>query len=106
MATSKSNSVSQTAKSIAQTKRQYRTASQWREILKAYQQSDLTQSEFCAQQGISISNFHVWQRKMNHSEQPVDSFIEIQPPMLTAVVSHWDVELELGQGRFLRVRVG
>jgi hypothetical protein len=105
MATSKFSSKAQISKPSAQAKRQYRTASQWREILNAYQQSDLTQSEFCARRGISASNLYVWRRKLANIGTPLDSFIEIQPPISNPAPNHWDVELELGQGRILRVRV-
>lgn len=95
-----------TSKSNQQAKRQYRTASQWREIIDAYEQCNLTQSEFCKQKGIAISNLHAWRRKLASNNTTVgDSFIELHPPTAQSVSNHWDVELELGEGRLLRIKV-
>lgn len=92
-------------------KRQYRTANQWREIVEAFHRSDLTRTEFCKQHGIAASGLYNWQRKL---EQPCaspssnkDAFVEIQPPAASTDTPSpiWDVELELGHGRVLRVRI-
>ncbi len=99
------------ARAGAKPKRQYRTADQWRQIVGEFHRSSLTRSEFCKQQGIAPSGLYHWQRKF---EQEVLSarynegtFIEIQPPSGggAAMSQAWDVELELGQGRVLRVRM-
>lgn len=92
-------------------KRQYRTADQWREIVEAFQRSRLTCSEFCKQQGIATSGLYNWQRKFERdilsAKDNGSTFVEIQPPPdgAAAISQAWDVELELGQGRVLRVRI-
>ena len=94
-------------KSPTRAKRQYRTASQWQDILNDYDQSQLSQSDFCAQHGISANNLYLWRRKLaNGASTAFDPLVEIQPPPVSQPTGqHWDVELELGEGRILRVRV-
>lgn len=95
----------------AKPKRQYRTADQWRKIVEAFRSSSLARGEFCKQQGIAVSGLYNWQRKFEQEISPArdneGAFVEIQPPLRgSATVSQaWDVELELGQGRVLRVRI-
>lgn len=92
-------------------KRSYRTADQWREIVAAFQCSNLTRAEFCKQRGIATSGLYNWQRKFEQENvsppRKEDTFVEIQTPVLSSRASNqtWDVELELGHGRVLRVRV-
>ena len=92
-------------------KRRYRTADQLWEIIDAFHRSDLTRAEFCRQYGIAVSGLYHWQRKFKQQSTPArtaeEAFVEIQAPGLTSHVSTqpWDVELELGQGRVLRVRI-
>lgn len=111
MAQPKASSATSSASAAGKSKRRYRTADQWREIVEAFHHSDLTRTEFCKQHGIAASGLYHWQRKLQQQIAPLrtnaDAFVEIQPPMLAnhAPNQTWDVELELGQGRVLRVRI-
>ena len=92
-------------------KRQYRTADQWREIVEAFRCGSLTRMEFCKQHGIAASGLYNWQRKLEQQgiqeRSDGNAFVEIRPPVGSAEKPNqtWDVELELGQGRVLRVRM-
>ena len=92
-------------------KRQYRTADQWRKIVEAFQCSPLTRTEFCKQHGIAASGLYNWQRKFEQQgiqeRSDGNAFVQIRPPVGSAEKPNqtWDVELELGQGRVLRVRM-
>lgn len=95
----------------AKPKRQYRTADQWREIVEAFQCNSLTRTEFCKQHGIAASGLYNWQRKFEQQgiqeRNDGNAFVEIRPPVVPAEKPNqtWDVELELGQGRVLRLRM-
>ena len=92
-------------------KRQYRTADQWRAIVEAFQYSSLTRTEFCKQHGVAASGLYNWQSKFEQQgaleRNDGDAFVEVRPPVVPAekLNQAWDVELELGQGRVLRVRI-
>lgn len=49
---------------------QRRTSEAWRELIEAWQTSDLTQKEFCAQQSIAYSGFHYWFKKFREEKLP------------------------------------
>jgi len=93
--------------------RRYRHRREWQQILSDYEQSGLTQSVFCQQQGIALSNFHQWRRKLKAEQTGSPRFVELTPqgtidPSLNLTQdlsnSHWQIELDLGQGRVLRLR--
>lgn len=92
--------------STSKTKRQYRTAKEWQVLLDQFDQSELSQSEFCRQHSLTLSAFHNWRKKLvgEPKLRSADPFIELAPPVEPNPVT-WDVELELGGGRILRLRV-
>jgi len=47
---------------------QRRTSEAWHELIEAWQASDLTQKEFCAQQSIAYSGFHYWFKKFRQNK--------------------------------------
>lgn len=101
---------SSNATTVAKPKRLYRTADQWREIIEAYQRSHLTCAEFCKQHGIATSGLYSWQRKFEQQDASRiddDAFVQLQAPVVPTNTpdQKWDVELELGHGRVLRVRM-
>lgn len=92
----------------AKPKRQYRSAEQWQRLVDDHARSGLSQSAFCRQRGLTQSALFNWRRKLGASSgnpQFASPFIEISPPVAPPPIQHWDVELELGAGRILRVRV-
>lgn len=88
-----------------------RSEAQWQSIVQEYAASGLSQQAFCVQQGLALSSFYKWRKKMLSGGEPLRAddpgklFVEVAtvdreaPPGL-----HWDVELALGQGRVLRLR--
>jgi len=82
-----------------------RTASEWEELISRFERTGLTRKNFCLSQGVSLSTFDLWRRKLrarlDEREEPM--FVEVSQVEPNAV-SSWDVELELGGGVILRVR--
>jgi putative transposase len=100
-------------------RRMRRSAAQWRALVAAFEQSSLSRRAFCARQGVSVSTFDWWRKRLNIESGglPVacaDSdalFVELSAPLAATGAAHaapvaWDVELELGTGMVLRLRRG
>lgn len=94
-----------------------RSASEWRALLQAFSHSGETRAQFCERHGLALSTFDWWRSRLRRESTTVSDttpstanalFVELaqeEKPM--AVVSPcWDVELELGNGVFLRLRQG
>jgi len=50
------------------------------EIVRAWQQSDVSQKEWCRQEDIPYHIFHYWYRKFKDQQEPIDnsgSFIQL-----------------------------
>ena len=85
-----------------------RTASEWRELLSQFERGGQSRTAFCSSQGLSLSTFDLWRRKLRGTsvqrERSSESmFVEVAQVEPTRSLS-WDVELELGAGVVLRVR--
>jgi len=92
------------------TKRTYRTAAQWAEIVKDYESSNLTQDAFCKQHNIASSGLYKWRNRLKdkRNESPItdvenSSFIDMTPE-LSRSATGWDIELQLGAETVLRIR--
>ena len=92
-----------------------RTAAQWRKLVERFERSGQTRGEFCAAQGLALSTFDVWRRKLGpapaeDAAHPEALFVELtgaaQPPGPRAAggTGAWEVELALGAGVVLRLR--
>ncbi len=91
-----------------------RSAAQWREILQRFEHSGQTQPAFCAAEGLALSTFSLWRRKLNSSRGMIPNndaamFValpdsDIPGPSLSTI--QWDVELQLGADVVLRLRRG
>ena len=88
-----------------------RTIQQWQALLTQYEQSGLSQRAFCRESAISYSSFVRWRQRLSSGATgPVDAggdglFIELmnEAPDAPSTPS-WDVELQLGERVFLRLR--
>ena len=82
-----------------------RTANEWEKLVSRFEQGVQTRRDFCLSQGVSLSTFDLWRRKLRgKTARPDESmFVEVSQAEPTEVTS-WDVELELGGGVILRVR--
>ena len=85
-----------------------RTALQWKRIIAAQSASGQGQAAYCRRHRIAYSSFCRWKRALAETSvaarelQPVD-FIELAA---APVAARWEVELELGEGVYLRLRRG
>jgi hypothetical protein len=100
----------------SRTRHQRHSATQWQTWLHEFASSGLSQSEFCRRKGLTLSAFHNWRKKLGQVPAPAlssppEPFIEIKPPSAHNIApdafrpAAWDLELELGHGRVLRLRV-
>ena len=83
----------------------------WLELMRLWQQSQLTVSEFCEQHRLSEASFYAWRRVLKQrgllqarpTRQPpafVKLTLDAEPPAVSAV------ELVLSDRRLLRLRPG
>ena len=102
---------------ITRHKQTRRSASEWRALIQAFSHSGETHAQFCEGHGVALSTFNWWRSRLRRESTTVSDttpstasalFVELaqeEKPM--AVVSaNWDVELDLGNGVFLRLRRG
>jgi transposase-like protein len=102
---------------ITRNKQTRHSASEWRALIQAFLQSNETRAQFCQGHGLALSTFDRWYHHLRQetpacvptsasSAEANALFVELareERPM--AVVSpSWDVELDLGNGAFLRLR--
>jgi transposase-like protein len=86
--------------------RKHRTAGQREDILRDYQQSQLTQNEFATQAGISVSTLQAWLRKIpSRAAPPGPAFLAV-PNLLPAAPASPAYRLQWPGGLSLEVRAG
>ena len=89
-----------------------RSPKQWQGMVDQFETSGLTQRAFCQQAGIAYGTFSRWRRRLMTTDVPppcpvpeADLFVELSADATPPVASpSWDVELQLGQDVFLRLR--
>ena len=93
-----------------------RTAAQWRKLIERFDRSGQTRGRFCAANGLALSTFDLWRRKLGQTQAPADEahpeslFVELtnatEPAGSRSATGTgaWEVELELGAGVVLRLR--
>ena len=91
------------------------TAAQWRKLIEGFEGSGQTRGTFCAANGLALSTFDLWRRKLGETQAPADEehpeslFVELTNATEAAVsrtaagTGAWEVELELGAGVVLRL---
>ena len=100
-------------------KRKYRTAEQWLELFKLFEQSNLNITDFCRQHNLSSSCFYAWRKRcasimqapeteVKAEPKPSDEWQQIVPPSINDTLpiasQPWDIELSLPNGVTLRMR--
>ena len=97
-------------------RRARRTAAQWRKLIERFDRSGQSRGKFCAANGLALSTFDLWRRKLGEAQAPADDehpeslFVELtnatEPAAsrTAAGTGAWEVELELGAGVVLRLR--
>ena len=99
-----------TTTTLTQPRRIRRSKDEWRELFARFEQSGQSIEQFCAQQNLALSTFSRWRQKLRSNcrgsqGSPEAVFVELsRGDAPCAVVSPWDVELQLGNGMFLRLR--
>lgn len=102
---------------ITRNKQARRSANEWRALIQTFSHSDETRAQFCQGHRLALSTFDRWYHLLRQETPacvptPASSaeanalFVELaQEKRPMAVVSpSWDVELDLGNGAFLRLR--
>jgi len=90
-------------------------AAYWQEHINNWQQSQLSQKQYCERNNLGLSTFQKWKKKLHPSlattkpkqkslPEP-ESFIEIPAQSFEPQSDpHWDIELSLGNDITLRLR--
>ena len=86
-----------------------RGASQWRAILSAFAGSGLSQKAFCEREGLALSTFSYWKRRLANDDEPAawepdDAPAVIDLGTLDDRPAGWEVEIALGDGVSLTLR--
>lgn len=109
-------STTQKAATVTPQKRNYtyRSVEDWRRLIKLYDESELSQTKFCKQHNIASSGLYKWRSRFaDESPSPSAAFVDITDNIQNVSQSAagtsdhsipWDVELDLGHGRILRLR--
>ena len=96
-----------------------RTASEWSELIERQGASGLSQRDFCDAEGLAVSTFTYWKRKL--SGAPVAKpRLEVERPLFTPIQAlpdsaqcphpddagsgGWAIDLDLGDGLRLTIR--
>jgi len=100
-----------TTRTLTQPRRVRRSKDEWRQIFARFERSDQTIEQFYAQQGLALSTFSRWRQRLRTDcreavqGSPEAVFVELsRGDAPCAVTSPWDVELQLGNDIFLRLR--
>ena len=95
---------------IQSTKRKhFRPESEWQQIIADYQRSGLTQEAFCEQTALAKSTFNKWRKRLETQPAAIESptpFIDLSTLVPRNGTPRWEIELDLGNGIRLSVRVG
>ena len=88
-----------------------RSAEQWREIQQRFEHSGQTQVAFCAAEGLALSTFTLWRRKLGSSQEMITNndaamFVALPDSNIPVSATLWDVELQLGADVVLRLQHG
>jgi hypothetical protein len=86
--------------------RQHRTPAQRENILQDYRQSQMTQKDFAAQAGISVSTLQAWLRKTPARPTSQNSVFVAVPNLLSASPAPPVYRLQWPGGMSLEVRAG
>jgi hypothetical protein len=78
-----------------------RNEQQWTEILRRFDSSGLGVRQFCDRDGVPLSSFQRWQRRLR--SVPSGKFVELASSTPTAgAVQSWSLEVSFPNGASLR----
>ena len=52
--------------------RSRRTAAQWRKLIERFEGSGQTRGKLCSANGLALSTFDLWRRKLGETQAPAD----------------------------------
>jgi hypothetical protein len=96
-----------------------RSASEWSELIARQDASGLSQRDFCDNEGLAVSTFTYWKRKLGsgsatkprrEADRPLFTPIQALPASAEASAedeptgSSWSIDLDLGDGLRLTIR--
>ncbi|WP_435106578.1 IS66 family insertion sequence element accessory protein TnpA [Arhodomonas sp. AD133] len=84
-----------------------RSEAQWREIFAAHEASGLSQAAFCRREGLALSTFAYWKRRLAMDDAAPASesgAAVIDLGALDDRPAGWEVEIALGEGVSLTLR--
>lgn len=79
-------------------------AAYWRKQIEAFQTSDLSIKDYCAQKGIAVANWYYWRKRLAEAQPMVrgaDGFLPVT--LKPAALSTLPVEIHLLSGRSLKL---
>jgi transposase-like protein len=74
----------------------------WRDLIKEYEQGEVTVRELCVAHGVSAASFYQWRRRLKESGG-VMKFAVVEP---IEVKASGAIELRLGSGEALMIPTG
>ena len=86
---------------VASNGRVRRSETEWSAILRKFDTSGLSVSEFCRREGLTPNSFKRWQQRL--SSNGSERFVELVAPESTAACS-WELEVSLPSGARLQFR--
>lgn len=86
-----------------------RSASQWHAIVSAFNDSGLSQKAFCQREGLALSTFQYWKRRLRAEEAHAAPASGSSPAVIDLGAlddrpAGWEVEIALGDGVSLTLR--
>jgi hypothetical protein len=83
-----------------------RSASEWREIVRQFHVSDLSAKVFCDRESLGLASLRRWQSKieMESADGVAGKFVEVGATEPEGFPAFWSLEIELPDGRTIRVR--
>ena len=81
-------------------RRPRRDKKQWTEILKRFESSELRSREFCRREGLALSSFQRWRRRLRSVSSA--EFVELVPAQPLPTSSGWSLDVTLPNGVCLR----
>jgi hypothetical protein len=84
--------------------RRRRSSGEWESIQYRFEESGLSQVEFCRREGLSLRNFHRWRQRLRGRPEPT-TFVELgSPSKEESEEKSWELEAFLPGGARLHFR--
>jgi len=94
----------------ARCRHERRSRAQWEQLIGRQRGSGQSQQAFCHANGIALSTFQYWKRRLGESTVVPDDgaadWVDVSRVLPAGVPNGWEIELDLGGGVCLRLRRG